>query len=409
MPAFLTWTARLHTLASRAARGVSVINATVVRADGTVGSHLRVARGRIAALDAAPRRGDLVVDGRDVVVWPGFVNAHDHLELNSFGRLKWRSRYDNVREWIADFRPAFAREPALRTNRPDTLPDRLFVGQLKNLLGGATTVCHHNPLYPPVRNGTPLRVVRRFGWSHSLAVDGDRVAASYRRTSRRRPWIIHAAEGVDADAAGEFGALEALGCIGPTTVLVHGVGLTPVDRRRALASRCALVWCASSNLFLYGTTADVRPFSAEGRLALGTDSRLSGEGDLLDELRAAGATRLVAPRDLARAVTTDAAAILRLPHGGALLPGAPADVVLLARRTADPFESLAASCRSDVRLVLVGGRPLVADPDLAVVFEATGVEPVPARLDGRPKLVSAALARRARASSTQEPGFEVEP
>ncbi len=409
MSATLTVKTRLRTLFSGTTRGVSFVNATVVRPDGTLGSRLRVAGARIIGVDEMPARRDLVVDCRGALVLPGLVNAHDHLELNSFGRLKWRARYDNVREWIADFQPAFASEAALQANRPDTLGDRLLVGMLKNLLGGATTVCHHNPLYPPLLNGAPLRIVRRFGWSHSLGVDGATLATSHRRTPRRWPWIVHAAEGVDAEAAAEFAAMDRLGCVGPTTVLVHGVGLRPADRRRALASGCGLIWCPSSNLFLFGTTAEVRPFCAEGRLALGSDSRLSGEGDLLDELRAAAATQLLSPRDLARAVTSDAAALLRLRHGGALVPGAPADVVVLTPRVGDPFASLVSSRRTDLRLVLVGGRPVVADPDLAGVFEATGVEPAPARLDGVPKLVAAPLAACARTARLREPGLEVEP
>jgi hypothetical protein len=401
--------ARLGARLGIAARGLTLVGARVLRPDGTFGARLRVAGGRIAAVDGGPGRGDLVVDGRGALVVPGLVNAHDHLELNSFGRLKWRDRYDHVREWIADFQPAFATEPALRTNRPETLDDRLFAGMLKNLLGGATTVCHHNPLYPPLRNGAVVRVVRRFGWGHSLAVDGASLAASYRRTPARWPWIVHAAEGVDGTAAAELAALAALGCVRANTVLVHGVGLRPTDRRHALGAGCALVWCPSSNFFLFGTTAEVRPFSAAGRLAIGTDSRLSGEGDLLDELRVAAATRVLSPRDLIRAVTTDAAEILRLRHAGTLAVGAPADVVVFAPRAADPFESLVSARRTAIRLLLARGRPVIADVDLAHVFEALGVEPVGARLDGVPKLVAKPLAVRARRSAVPEPGFEVDP
>ena len=60
-----------------------------------------------------------------------------------------------------------------------------------------------------------------------------------------------------------------------------------------------------------------------GGSALGTDSRLSGEGDLLDELRAAHATRQVSARSLVFAVTAGAAAILRLPSAGRLEPRRP--------------------------------------------------------------------------------------
>ncbi len=387
--------------------GVSFVNASVVRADGTLASSVRVARGRIAGLGGAPRHDDLAIDCEGAAILPGLINAHEHLELNSFGRLKWRERYENVAEWIADFQPRFSSDPALALNRPETLTDRLFVGALKNLLCGVTTVCHHNPLHPPLRNGFPVRVVRRFGWSHSLLVDGDRVGASYRRTPADWPWIVHAAEGVDERASRELAELDRLGCVGRNTVIVHGVGLTPADRRLALARGCALVWCPSSNQFLFGTTADVRDFSVRGRLAIGSDARLSGDGDLLDELRAARATGLVPARDLVRAVTCDAAYALRLRRAGELVDGAPADLVMLAAAGPDPVAALVAARRADVRLVMIDGRPLVGDPALRAVFEEARVAVAPVTLDGRPTILAAAIADRARRSAIQEPGLEV--
>jgi cytosine/adenosine deaminase-related metal-dependent hydrolase len=400
--------ARLAARLSRSRRGLSLVNAAVIRPDGTIGTSVRVARGRIAGLDEGVSRGDLVLDCEGAVVLPGLVNAHDHLELNSFGRLKWRERYDNVGDWIADFQPRFATDPALAANRPETLDDRLLVGALKNLLCGATTVCHHNPLYPSIRNGFPVRVVKRFGWSHSLLVDGAGVRASYARTPAHWPWIVHAAEGADARAASEFGELDRLGCVGPNTVLVHGVGLRPADRRRALARGCALVWCPSSNQFLFGTTADVGGFSSRGRLALGTDSRLSGDGDLLDELRVARTTGLVSARDLVRAVTGDAAHALRLRRAGELVAGAAADLTVIAPLGRDPFESAVSARRSDVRLVLVEARPVVGDRDMAPVFEAAGIASVPAVVDGRRKLVASAIADRVRHAVIRESGLELE-
>lgn len=383
------------------------MNASVVRPDGTLASSVRVARGRVAGLGGSPRHDDLAIDCEGATILPGFINAHEHLELNSFGRLKWRERYENVAEWIADFQPSFASDPALAANRPETLADRLFVGALKNLLSGVTTVCHHNPLHPPLRDGFPVRIVRHFGWSHSLLVDGDRVRASYRRTPADWPWIVHAAEGVDARASSELAELDRLGCVGGNTVLVHGVGLRPADRRLALARSCALVWCPSSNRFLFGTTAEVRDFSASGRLALGSDSRLSGDGDVLDELRAARATGLVSARDLVRAVTCDAAYALRLRGAGELVDGAPADLVMLAARGPDPFAAAVAARRADVRLVMIDGRPLVGDPDLRAVFDDARVAVAFVTVDGRAKILDAAIVERARRSAIQEPGLEV--
>lgn len=389
-------------------RPISFVDAAVLTPGGETASSLRVAHGRIAAIGAPPRPGDCVVPCDGAVIAPGLVNAHDHLELNSFGRLKWRERYANAGEWIADFQPRFATDPALALNRPETLGDRLFTGGLKNLLSGVTTVCHHNPLYAPLRRPFAVRVVQRYGWSHSLQIDGARLVESYRRTPATWPWIIHAAEGVDWAAAAELPQLERLGCLGGNTVIVHGVSLMPADRRRAIERGAALVWCPSSNRYLFGQTAGVAAFAAAGRLALGSDSRLSADGDLLAELRAARATGQLDARALVRAVTSGAADVLRLPDAGRLEPGAPADVTLFARTAADPFDAVVGARRLDVRLVMIGGRPLVSEAALGAVFVASRTRSRPARVDGRPSLVAAPLARRLRTSSVPEPGFEVE-
>jgi cytosine/adenosine deaminase-related metal-dependent hydrolase len=390
-----------------AGRSLAIVNALVLAADGSVHDTLRIRRGAVQALGGQPQSGDVVVDAGGDVVCPGLVNAHDHLELNSFARLKWRSRYGNVREWIADFQPRFAGDPALALARPGTLDDRVWVGGLKNLLSGVTTVCHHNPLHRPLRRRFPVRVVRRLGHSHSLQIDGERVQESYRRTPAAWPWIIHAAEGVDADAAGEFDRLDALRCLGANTVLVHGVALRNGHVVRALNHGVGLVWCPSSNEFLFGETADVRAFAAAGRVALGTDSRLSGEGDLLDELRAAGRTGQLTAEELFRTVTTDGAAILRQPDAGRLAAGKPADVIVVHRRTTDPVAAIVTASRADVRLSMIGGKPLYADRAMRAVFDTQRERPARVLVDGQERFLAGWIARRAGRMALGEPGLEL--
>ena len=96
--------------------------------------------------------------------------------------------------------------------------------------------------------------------------------AAYRSTPSDTPWIIHAAEGVDAEAAAEFDRLEALGCVGSNTLLVHGVALDEARRARLAAAGAGLIWCPSSNLRLFGATAAVADLVRCGRVALGSDS-----------------------------------------------------------------------------------------------------------------------------------------
>ncbi len=387
---------------------LTFVNARVVTADGRLARTIRINGRRIDGIGVAPDKGDAVVDLEDSVVFPGLINAHDHLELNSQPRLKWRDRYDNASEWFADFQPRFKVDPALGVNRPETLDERAWIGGLKNLLSGVTTVCHHNPIHRVLRRRFPVRVVSAFGYSHSLHIDGDAVVAAHQRTPREWPWIIHAGEGLDQPAQQEVRTLDRLGCLAPNTVLVHGVAFHRADADRVIESGAGLVWCPSSNHFLFARTADVRAFDDADRLALGSDSRLSGQGDLLDEIKAAHATRQLSAEGVARTVTTGAARLLRLQGAGQLVVGAPADLAIVRSSSACPFDSLVSAARSDVRLTLIDGKPCVGEPSLAAVFSATGVSAVPASVDGGARLVAAWIGRQVSRMQLQEPGFEVQ-
>ena len=390
------------------ARSLTFVNAQVLVPGGRLARTLRVTSGRIDGIDVAPDSGDEIVDLDRSFVLPGLINAHDHLELNSQPRLKWREKYANASEWIADFQPRFNSDPALAVTKADTLDDRVWVGGLKNLLAGVTTVCHHNPMHRILRRRFPVRVVDRFGYSHSLHIDGDAVALSHRKTPSDWPWMIHAGEGLDAAARSELDTLDRLGCLSPNTVFIHGVAFCPAAADRVIGAGAGLVWCPSSNRFLFDATADVRAFDDADRLALGSDSRLSGERDLLDELRAAHATRQLSAEGLSRTVGAGAAQLLRLDCGRIEI-GAPADVTVLRANETCPFDTLVSASRSDVRLTMIGGKAALAETSLAPVFDASGVDWSTALLDGSPRLVARWIARHVANMQLQEPGFEVLP
>src|SRR6476620_699234 len=42
------------------------------------------------------------IDLDGYTIFPGLINAHDHLELNHYPRSKFRERYDNASEWSRD-------------------------------------------------------------------------------------------------------------------------------------------------------------------------------------------------------------------------------------------------------------------------------------------------------------------
>ena len=75
------------------------------------------------------------------------------------------------------------------------------------------------------------------------------------------------------------------------------------------------------------------------------------------------------------------------------------------RAGADSYATLLRTQRRDIRAVVRGGVPVIADPDFAPWFARAGVETVPARLDGRPKLLARNVARPE--VMALEPGLEM--
>jgi cytosine/adenosine deaminase-related metal-dependent hydrolase len=185
--------------------------------------------------------------------------------------------------------------------------------------------------------------------------------------------------------------------------------------RRVARAGAGLVWCPASNDFLFGRSVPVRSLldedersrgngDARVNIALGTDSRVTGSRDLLDELRAARDAAPVSAAELLRMVTTGAAALLRQPRQGRIAVGGPADLVVIPPFSPEPADALLRTARRDVRLVIVGGRPIVGDPDLASVFRARRVKLRPLRVDEAPKLADSALVRRLVGCPIVEPG-----
>jgi hypothetical protein len=96
-------------------------------------------------------------------------------------------------------------------------------------------------------------------------------------------------------------------------------------------------------------------------VALGADWLPSGSTSLLAELKVAreelaNQGRQLDAAELLAMVTSHSAAVAGLEDRlGSIAVGRPADLVVLARQDADPYESVCASTPDDVELVLIGG------------------------------------------------------
>jgi cytosine/adenosine deaminase-related metal-dependent hydrolase len=301
---------------------------------------------------------DLVLTFPEADVAPGLINAHDHLHRNHYDRLG-RPPYASAYAWAADIQAHDAERISEGHARPRR--EALLEGAWKNLFSGVTTVVHHDPWEPDFEDSFPLKVVR------VRNADSLGMASDVARLAERGYYCLHLAEGADARAAGEVHELAALGLLGPDLIAVHGVGMDADAVARFRASGAALVWCPSSNRFLFGRTAPESLLAEGTDVLLGSDSRLTGDGDLLDEIRGARALGMLDDDRLASAVGALAARRFGLPEPS-LEAGSAADLIVLRK-------SVLEARAGDVLLVLVGGAPRVAHPSLgpilnSVVFHA---------------------------------------
>jgi cytosine/adenosine deaminase-related metal-dependent hydrolase len=351
---------------------------------------VRLKNARIAISATHSERVDVVTDqgGKDNaleidlkghLLLPGLINAHDHLEFNLFPRLG-RGPYANAYSWAGDIhRPC---DSPVRENLLVPKKCRLAWGGIKNLLSGVTTVVHHNPFEPSVFNRQfPVRVVNRFGWAHSLDFSPD-ICESWKNTPVRWPFIVHAAEGTDEKARGEVSRLKELGVLDRRTVLVHAVGATNRDFKTIAQSGSSIVWCPTANLFTLGRTLSPETLRSGIPIALGTDSAITGEGDLIDEMKRAKTAGSLNDAELYRLVTTDAARILRLSTGqGVISLRGVADIVAVEDVGQTPAEALQ---DLNPQMVMVRGRVMLMSDRFSANHGCTdfsGFNPI--HLEGR--------------------------
>ena len=369
---------------------------------------IEIRAGKIAALRPAgePLRTNrgAALDLTGCLVLPGLINAHDHLEFALFPRLG-NGPYFNAAAWARDiYRP---KESPVREHLRVPKATRLWWGGLRNLLVGVTTVCHHNPYHRIFGQGFPVRVVRRMGWAHSLDFSPD-LAKRFRTTPTTWPFVVHAGEGVDQAARREIFRLDEAGALSERTVLVHAVALNQSGMKLIKRRGASLVWCPSSNQFLFGATLGRAVLENGVPVALGTDSPLTAAGDILDELHTANELRRVSTADLFRMVTTDAARVLRLGHGaGTIAVGGAADLTVLHDQGKTAAAALASLRHTGPQMVMTGGAVKLLSAGLAMRFPRLRRSLQPVTLEGRGKFFVAADVTALYDDAAQALGAEI--
>jgi 5-methylthioadenosine/S-adenosylhomocysteine deaminase len=362
-------------------------------------------RGAVITPDAAWDDGYVVVDGGSVaavqqavpsgvrvletggVILPGLIDLHGHPEFNVFAAWEPPQLFANRYRWRgSDIYHQLVRDPqnTLLTKLPPQT--ELRYAEVRALVGGTTAIQGASSGGATLGGGEPL--VRNvdlyvFGQHKARAMidlptagsrDEPRLATILGQigTGEVDAFYLHLSEGRRGDqrSQSEYQRFLDLHAATPGTVLIHASALSADQLHEVAAAGCKLVWSPQSNLRLYGeTTLAAEALAAGMPVALGADWLPSGSTSLLAELKVARRELAQQGRELPAAelvamITSGAARIAGLDaHIGALTPGLAADVLVLERHHADPYENVCEADPGWVELVLIGGDVAYGRPD----------------------------------------------
>ena len=299
-----------------------------------------------------------ILDLEGYLLLPGLINAHDHLEFGLFPNLG-AGPYQNSVEWAKEIHRTHATLIARHRKVPKAV--RFSWGAIRNLLCGVTTVCHHNPLSRELLSTSfPIRVLSKFGWAHSLEMDPNLIH-NFDHTPSNLPFVLHAAEGIDARSAQEIFDLDRMQVLSDRTVLVHGLALNPKSVALLNRRRSSLIICPTSNQFLFHSAPSSTLIKSLNTVVLGSDSPLTSAGDLLDEINFARNDIGIHPNSLYEMVTSRSASVLRLRNGeGHLKPGSIGDLIAVHNEGLSPAETIARLTYDRVEMVMLAGRVQLA-------------------------------------------------
>jgi hypothetical protein len=269
--------------------------------------------------------------------------------------------YKNYIEWGTDiYKP---KESPIKEIEKVSLKDRLLWGGVKNLISGVTTVVHHNPWNRMLSsNDFPVRVLKKYSWAHSLGF-GKNIVKSFPKDSKI-PFVIHVAEGIDETAYMEINKLAELGLLKKNTVLIHAVATSDQNIENLLANQASVVWCPSSNYFLFNKTAPVNKLKNVIKISLGSDSTLTGLSTLLDEMRFAAQTNLANADEIYNQVTLNPALIFNLPQPS-IEVNKPADLFIVPIANKNYAQNLIQTQPSSIELVLLQGELRLCNDSIA--------------------------------------------
>jgi len=350
-----------------------------------------------AGFAAAP-----VIDVGDNFVVPGLIDLHNHIGYNTlplWAEPTRKTPYAHHDSWPGA--PSYQSSiswpsKALAATEPEAL---LAYVQLRALAGGTTAIQGW-----PTANRQHVQVLRNIDdetaggtsqeliYTSTLTLQPLDLAKKAQAQRNGAGFIYHCGEGtVGSLVQREFIHCANAGCLGKTFIGIHCNSLTSQDWVRwQEADAGAVVWSPFSNLWLYGSTTDVKAAQRQGvSVCIGSDWGPSGTKNVQGEIKVA---KLVSQRDglglsdreLVAMVTSNPGDVLARCWNkqiGRLSKGAFADVTVVRASGPKPvWTQIVEATEADIALVVVGGVPRYGD---AALMGVTGRPTAKFRLAGK--------------------------
>lgn len=385
-----------------AAAEILLINGTIVGAGRTIqDGWIAIENGKIRSITEqkpnAPGAKELVTKD---IVFPGFVDLHNHPLYGIFPRWQPPKVFANRYQWRGDAGYLNAIQNPEGKLVAQHFCDMDAYVELQALMGGTTSILGlYQPADTPKVEPCVEGLARNLDWAsgfHGPGVGKERIAnvlgvrpndiklspqaMEMVKSGNYDLIAVHLGEGQkgDAESQAEFAQLKALGLLSAKTAVIHGGGLSESDFGELTKAGGAFVWSPRSNFELYGETANV-PAAVRQKttVVLAPDWSPTGSMNMLAEVGYAKKVSdrdfggLFTARDLFEMATVGPARVARIADKvGSLRLGMYGDVFLLRGDGADPFAALANAKPQDVTLTVVNGAPLYGD---AAYLKALGV------------------------------------
>jgi 5-methylthioadenosine/S-adenosylhomocysteine deaminase len=383
------------------------------------------ARAEIESRYRAPQ----VVDARDHLVVPGFINGHTHVPMTLFRGLHddvtlndWLYKYifpaeaKNVNEQFVRWGTRLAAAEQIRAGVTtfadmyyfeDAIAEETKAAGMRGILGetfidfpapdnkSEAEMLAYTEKFLKRWQGDPL--IHAAPAPHSIYTCSKKTLQDAAALARKyhAPILIHVAEmkkewedSNKANGMSPVQYLEKIGVLGPEIVAAHCIFVDEADRKLLAERRVGCVHNPSSNMMIASGVSPVPEMRTAGiAVGLGTDGPAGSNNDLdlMEEIDLAAKLAKISKLDPlalnAKAVvemaTIDGARALHMDKEiGSLEAGKKADLVLISLREPngvpmyDVYAQIAYSLKaSDVDTVVIGGRMVMRDRKLLTVDE----------------------------------------